>query len=72
MKQLHGTGGWSSPDRLPAMLEILLEPEEQADTVLRCVSPQPAESIIHGTSWMEVEMFVDEKGSAVFLILKKS
>jgi hypothetical protein len=72
MKQLHGTGGWSSPDRLPAMLEKLLEPEEQADAVLRCVSPEPAESIIYGTTWMEVEMFVDEGASAVFLILQKS
>jgi hypothetical protein len=54
------------------MLEKLLEPEEQANAVLRCVSPEPAESMIYGTTWMEVEMFVDEGASAVFLILQKS
>lgn len=72
VKQLRSQGGWASADKLPAVLDLVREPDDGGNSVLRCASPEPAESVMYGTTWMEIEMFVDEQRSAVFLVLKKS
>lgn len=72
LHQLRAAGGWSSPERLPAILDVLGDPDDETGAVLRCIPPNPANTVISGTTWMEAEMFVDERRSAVFLVLKKS
>jgi hypothetical protein len=72
VKQLLSQGGWGPTDKLPAALDLVRDADDKGNPVLRCVSPEPAKSIMYGTTWMEIEMFVDEERSAVFLVLKKS
>jgi hypothetical protein len=72
VKQLRSQGGWGPPDKLPAALDLVRDADDKGNPVLRCVSPEPARSIMYGTTWMKIEMFVDEERSVVFLVLKKS
>jgi len=72
MKQLRSQGGWGSAYAMPEVLDLVREPGDSGNSVVRCVSPEPADSIMYGTTWMEIEMFIDEQRSAVFLLLRKS
>lgn len=72
VKQLRSQGGWGPTDKLPAALDLVRDANDKGNSMLRCVSPEPAKSIMYGTAWMEIEMFVDEERSVVFLVLKKS
>jgi len=72
IKHLRGVGIWNSEPLLPAGLESVQHPDTAPKQLLRSHSAEPGKSVLRGSTWMKIVLWVDPDNHILFFMAEKS
>jgi len=71
-KRLLETGAWVDVVQLPEVLEAIYDTGVLPGRLLRSTADEPGGSVIRGTTWMTVELWIDADNNVLYVAVEKS